>query len=172
MKKLVLLIAIIILCSCEKDDTGNVIPAPAKVLGEWEPYKIERQVLILDWNAGDLVQSIGWSDVTPSSMNVSMKFNEDFSFNVFYDTVITSGGIWSKTNDDNFSLTFNTNPFSDLQENYKINFYCDNTMSIQYLLEAPAGDHDFQNDDWYIIQYYRLPETLACDDLINYNVTD
>ena len=171
MKKIIVILAIMTLYSCEKED--NPIPFSAKVLGEWETYKIERQDLFLDWDAGGFVQSVGWIDVTGQmTTELTLEFNEDYSFNALYANVITSGGIWSKKNDDNFSLTFNSSQWSDLQEDYIVNFYCDNTMSIQYLVEAPAGNHDFQNDDWYVIQYYRLPETVKCDDLINYYVNN
>ena len=48
--------------------------------------------------------------------------------------------------------------------------YCDNTMSIQYRKPPPVGDNDFQDTDFYAIQYYRTPSTEACADLIEYQV--
>ena len=43
-------------------------------------------------------------------------------------------------------------------------------MSIEYLVEAPAGNHDFQNSDWYAVGYYRTPGSVECDAQIEYYV--
>lgn len=37
---------------------------------------------------------------------LTLEFNEDYSFNSLYAHVVTSHGIWNEINKDNFSLTF------------------------------------------------------------------
>ena len=173
MKKVLLLIAIMTLSSCEKEDSDNLISAPEKVIGEWEVYKFEKQELILDFEDGEMVQSMEWYDQTPSQEpEVSLTFNNDNTFETFYADVITGEGVWSEIDENSFSFTFNQNPWSSLESNYIVQFHCDNTMSIKHLVEPPAGNHDFQDSDWYVVRYYRAPESVECDDLINYYVTD
>ena len=116
---------------------------------------------------------MAWSDLTPSQEpEPSLKFNGDNTFEQFYAAVLTREGIWSEIDENSFSFTFNQDPWSSLQSNYIVQFHCDNTMSIEYLVEAPAGNHDFQDSDWYAVRYFRTQGTDECDDLVNYYVTD
>jgi hypothetical protein len=47
---------------------------------------------------------------------LTLEFNEDYSFHSLYAHVVQSNGIWNEINKDNFSLTFNSSPRSGLQE--------------------------------------------------------
>ena len=160
------------LFSCESEDSKEQ-PIPAMVLGEWETYKLERQELHLESANGELIQSIKWYDQTSQFATEStLAFTEDNTFKNFYANVTTGEGTWNTIDDKTFNFTFN-NPLSNwsaLEDSYTVNFYCNNSMSIQYRIVPPAGNHNFQNTDWYIIQYYRTPGTSQCDDSINYKV--
>jgi hypothetical protein len=176
MKKVFLLLTIMVVAfmSCG-DNELNEAPIPeARIIGEWETYKVEKQELILDFNTdGSVNQSMEWFDQTSQfSIDSTLKFNEDYSFNDFYAEVLVGEGIWNEINEDIFSFTFNDplNNWSDLANTYSVSFYCDNTISVQYLIPPPAGNHEFQDSDWYVIQYYRTPGTLECDDLIEYQL--
>jgi hypothetical protein len=177
MKKLLLLLLLIMavaFMSCEKDDLNETPVLEARIIGEWETFKVEKQELILDFNTdGSLNQSMQWYDQTSQfSTESTLEFNEDYFFNDFYAGVLVGEGIWNEINEDMLSFTFNNplNNWSDLANTYTVNFYCDNTISIQYLIPPPAGNHEFQDSDWYVIQYYRTPGTSECDDLIQYQV--
>ena len=68
MKKLLMLTVLTLsLICCEKEDTDNLVSVQAKVLGEWEVYKFEKQELILDFEDGEMVQSMEWRDLSPSA---------------------------------------------------------------------------------------------------------
>ena len=170
MTKNVILLSVfaVLMFGCSKKDT------PPKIIGEWEVYKFERQTLSLDSidaTTLNLYQSMVWSDLTPSQEpEPSLKFNDDNTFEQFYAAVPIGGGIWTEIDENSFSFTFNQDPWSILQSNYVVQFHCDNTMSIEYLVEAPAGNHDFQDSDWYVIGYYRTPGSVECDAQIEYNV--
>jgi hypothetical protein len=172
MKRLLLLSTLLICAfSCENED--NIVAAQAKVIGEWEVYKVEKQYLVLDFVNGEMVQSMEWYDLTPSAEpEPSLIFDNDNTFETSYAGVITGEGVWSEIDENSFSFTFNQNLWSSLESNYIVQFDCDNTMSIKYLVEPPAGNHDFQDSDWYLVQYFRTPETVECDDLVNYYVYD
>ena len=43
-------------------------------------------------------------------------------------------------------------------------------MSIEYLVEAPAGNHDFKDSEWYAVGYFRTPGSVECDAQIEYYV--
>ena len=136
-------------------------------------YKVEKQDLVLDFVNGEMVQSMEWYDLTPSAEpEPSLIFDNDNTFETSYAGVITGEGVWSEIDENSFSFTFNQNLWSSLESNYIVQFDCDNTMSIKYLVEPPAGNHDFQDSDWYLVQYFRTPETVECDDLVNYYVYD
>ena len=158
----------VLLFGCSKNNT------PPKIIGEWELYKFERQTLSLDSidaTTLDLYQSVVWSDLTPSQEpEPSLKFNDDNTFEQFYAGVLTHEGIWTEIDENSFSFTFNQDPWSILPSNYVVQFHCDNTISIEYLVEAPAGNHDFQDSDWYVIGYYRSPGSVECDAQIEYYV--
>jgi hypothetical protein len=176
MKKLLFLSLLTLsLFSCESEDS-NEQPLPAKVLGEWETYKVEKQELHLEgFNGVQAIHSIKWYDQTSQfSTESTLEFNEDSTFKNFYANVTTGEGTWNIIDDQTFNFTFNDplRNWSDLENSYTVNFYCDNTMSIQYRITPPAGNHDFQDADWHIIQYYRTPGTLQCDDSIDYKVNE
>ena len=136
-------------------------------------YKVEKQDLVLDFVNGEMVQSMEWYDLTPSAEpEPSLIFDNDNTFETSYAGVIKGEGVWSEIDENSFSFTFNQNLWSSLESNYIVQFDCDNTMSIKYLVEPPAGNHDFQDSDWYLVQYFRTPETVECDDLVNYYVYD
>jgi len=174
MKKLLMLTVLTLsLMCCEKEDTDNLVSAQAKVLGEWEVYKLEKQDLVLDFVDGEMVQSMQWHDLTPSAEpEPSLTFDNDNTYETNYEGVITGEGVWSEIDENSFSFTFNQNPWSILENNYIVQFQCENTMSIKHLVEPPAGNHDFQDSDWYVVRYFRTPGTVECDDLVNYYVTD
>ena len=69
------------------------------------------------------------------STDSTLEFNEDYSLNDFYAEVLVGEGIWNEINEDMFSFTFNDplNNWSNLANTYSVIFYCDNTISIQYL---------------------------------------
>jgi hypothetical protein len=169
--------ALLFLASCEKDnldDTTTVTSdqnASARIVGEWEAYKREVEELILGFEDGEMVQSMGWIDLTSSFANEgTLEFYEDHTFISFYAGVQTHEGDWIEENDSTFSFTFDEYPWSDLTETYVVNFHCDNTMSINFRVEPPAGNHDFQDANWYEESYFRIPGTTQCDDLIDYYV--
>ena len=65
MTKNVILLSVfaVLMFGCSKKDT------PPKIIGEWEVYKFERQMLQLDSidaTTLNLYQSMVWSDLTPS----------------------------------------------------------------------------------------------------------
>lgn len=169
--------ALLFLASCEKDnldDTTTVTSdqnASARIVGEWEAYKREVEELILGFEDGEMVQSMGWIDLTSSFANEgTLEFYEDHTFISFYAGVQTHEGDWIEENDSTFSFTFDEYPWSDLTETYVVNFHCDSTMSIKFRVEPPAGNNDFQDEDWYEVSYFRAPGTTQCDDLIDYYV--
>jgi len=43
-------------------------------------------------------------------------------------------------------------------------------LFLKNLVEAPAGNHYFQDSDWYVVGYYRTPGSVECDAQIEYNV--
>ena len=134
MTKNVILLSVfaVLMFGCSKNDT------PPKIIGEWEVYKFERQTLSLDSidaTTFDLYQSMAWSDLTPSQEpEPSLRFNDDNTFEQFYAAVLTREGIWTEIDKNLFSFTFNQDPWSSLQSNYIVQFHCDNTMSIEYLV--------------------------------------
>ena len=174
MKKIFLLSTLLIFAfSCEKEDTDSLISLEAKVIGEWEVYKFEKQELVQELVNGEIVQSMEWHDLTPSAEpEPSLTFENDNTFETNYAGVITGDGVWSEIDENTFSFTFNENAWSILESNYIVQFHCDNTISIKHLVEPPAGNHDFQDSDWYVVRYFRMPGTDECDDLVNYYVTD
>ena len=169
--------ALLFLASCEKDNLDETTTvtsgqtAPARMLGEWEHYKREVEELILEFEDGEMVQSMEWIDLTSSMANeLTLEFYEDLTFSGFYAGVETHQGAWSEENDSTFIFTFDEYPWSDLTETYVVNFHCDSTMSIKFRVEPPAGNNDFQDEDWYEVSYFRAPGTTQCDDLIDYYV--
>ena len=174
MKKIFLLSTLLIFAfSCEKEDTDSLISLEAKVIGEWEVYKFETQELVQELVNGEIVQSMEWYDLTPSAEpEPSLIFENDNTFETNYAGVTTGDGVWSEIDENSFSFTFNENPWSSLESNYIVQFHCDSTMSIKHLKEPPAGNHNFQDSDWYVIRYFRMPGTNECDDLVDYYVTD
>ena len=172
MKKIFLLLTLLIFAfSCENED--NVDSTQAKVIGEWEVYKFEKQELVQEFVDGEVVQSMEWYDLTPSAEpETSLTFENDNTFETNYAGVVTGDGVWSEIDENTFSFTFNENPWSLLESNYIVQFHCDNTMSIKHLVAPPAGNHNFQDSDWYIVRYLRMPGTDECDDSVNYYVTD
>lgn len=175
MKKLLFVIMAVAFISCETDDS-NESPAAeveSRILGEWEMYKREAQELSLDFIDGALINSVKWYDLTGSfAIEAKLEFNEDYSFGHFYAEVPVGDGIWNKVDDDTYSITFNDpqENWSEYTDTYVVNFYCDHTMSIQYRKPPPVGDNDFQDTDFYAIQYYRTPGIEVCADLIEYQV--
>jgi hypothetical protein len=180
---LLLAIMVVAFSSCDTDDLNETLTPEAetetevddvtRILGEWEMFKREAQELSLDFIDGELIYSVKWYDLTGSfATEAKLEFNEDYSFGHFYAEVPVSDGIWNKVDDDTYSLTFNDTQenWSEYTDTYVVNFYCDNTMSIQYRKPPPVGDNDFQDTDFYAIQYYRTPSTEACADLIEYQV--
>ena len=167
----------LILASCEKEnldettiDTSNQT-ASARIVGEWEAYKREAEELLWSFDGVGIVQSMGWIDLTSSFANEgTLEFYEDHTFISFYSGVQTHEGDWIEENDSTFSFTFDEYPWSDLTETYVVNFHCDNTMSINFRVEPPAGNHDFQDANWYEESYFRIPGTIECDDLTDYYV--
>jgi hypothetical protein len=168
-----------LLASCKKenvDETITVIPptpAAAKIEGNWEVYKIEKQELVSDLIGGQIVWSMGWVDQTPLSAEEStMTFDGDKTFQQFYAEVPVGNGNWEAAADNpyQFTVTFNAGGWSPLQDIYTLQLACDNTMSVKYRVEPPAGNHNFQNEEWYVTCYFKTPGTVPCDSLVDYNV--
>ncbi len=171
----------IILASCQKeniDKTITVIPNPtvsAKITGKWETYKLERQELIIDSIVGTppkAFTSMVWRDQTPSRItDGTMDFNDDYTFQHFYAEVLVYSGTWNEVNDSTFTMTFDPNgngEWSKITTDYIVTKHCNNTMSVDYLVAPPAGNHEHHDDDWHIVTYFRTPGTFECDDLIDY----
>ena len=168
-----------LLASCKKenvDETITVIPptpAAAKIEGNWEVYKIEKQELVSDFIGGQIVWSMEWVDQTPSSAEeITMTFDGDKTFQEFYAEVPVRNGNWEAVEDNpnQFTFTFNEGGWSPLQDIYTLQLACDNTMSVKYRVEPPAGNHNFQNEEWYVTYYFKTPGTVPCDSLVDYNV--
>ena len=183
---LICLSALLFLASCEKENidiTNTVTPestSSAKILGEWEMYKVEKHELMLDSITLDPPQafsSMVWFDQTSSMVNeTTMDFNDDNTFQNFYADVLVFVGNWSEVNESEFTLTFvpEESPagseWSDINTDYIVTVYCDNSMSIEYQIAPPAGNHEWHDADWHYIAYFRTPGTTQCDDLIDYYV--
>lgn len=186
MKKLIMLKTILlslsltlILSGCKKeakDETVTIVPTPPaapKVIGEWEVYKIEKIELVTLFENGQLVNSMEWYDQTPLfPEDFNLNFHENKTFQEFYAGVLVNGGGWNvvANNEKEYSFYFDNSPWSALQETYITHFYCDNTMSVKYRVPPPAGNHGFQDAEWYVVYYYKRPGTLPCDDLVDYYV--
>jgi len=68
MKKIFLFSTLLIFAfSCKEEDTDSLISLEAKVIGEWEVYKFEKQELVQELVNGEIVQSMKWCDLTPSA---------------------------------------------------------------------------------------------------------
>ena len=98
-KKFILLsVFSVLLFGCSKNDT------PPKIIGEWESYKFEKQELRLDSIDPltlNLYQSMAWGDYTPSrEPEPSLKFNDDNTFEQFYQGVLTHQGIWTEIDEN------------------------------------------------------------------------
>lgn len=180
---LLALSATALLVGCKKenvDETITVIPQPAsaKVLGDWELYKAEKNVLISDLiidsnGQPSVVNSIAWGDDTsPMSNEITYKFNDNHTFQEFYAGVQTGQGNWEEVTSkpDEFTMVYDVTPGFALEDTFMVKIYCDNTMSVQVRIDPPAGDHGLHNEVWTYIGYYRTPETLQCDDQIDYQV--
>ena len=124
----------LIIVTYKNSNLLNETPIPkARIIGEWEAYKVEKQELILGFKAnGSLNQSIQWFDQTSKlSTESRLAFNEDYSFNDFYARVLIGKGIWNEINKDMYIFTFNDplNNWWNLDNTCTVNFYCDNTIS-------------------------------------------
>jgi hypothetical protein len=170
---------IALLGSCKKENMDETIivipptPEALKIEGEWEVYKTESQELILGVVNQELIQTMEWRDMTsPSPEDNTLKFFSNKTFSDFYAGVFVRDGNWDVVsgNEDEFTFSFNAMPWSALQDTYTVKLHCDNTMSVQYRVEPPAGNHDFQNAEWYVVVYFRRPGTTPCDNLIDYYV--
>jgi hypothetical protein len=116
---------------------------------------------------------MGWVDQTPLSAEEStMTFDGDKTFQQFYAEVPVGNGNWEAAADNpyQFTVTFNAGGWSPLQDIYTLQLACDNTMSVKYRVEPPAGNHNFQNEEWYVTCYFKTPGTVPCDSLVDYNV--
>lgn len=174
-----------LLVGCKKesiDETITVIPPTpipvARVLGDWELYKAEKNVLITDViidsnGQPSAVNSIAWGDVTsPMSNEITYKFNDNHTFQEFYAGVQTGQGNWEEvaSKPDEFTMVYDVTPDFALEDTFMVKIHCDNTMSVQVRMVPPAGNIGLDNEVWTYISYYRTPETLQCDDLIDYQV--
>jgi hypothetical protein len=170
-----------LLASCKKenvDETITVIPptpAAAKIEGNWELYRVERQELVSEFIGGEIVLSMRWINDTPSSAaDLTMTFDGDKTFEDFYAEVPSENGNWEAVagNPNLFTVTYNEDggPSSHLQDTYTFQLACDNTMSMKYRVDPPVGNHPFQNEEWYITLYFKTPGTVPCDSLVDYNV--
>lgn len=186
MKKLINLKAILlslsvalILSGCKKeakDETVTIVPTPIAtpmVIGDWELYKSEKQELILSSQNGQIVQSMEWRDNTPPNpQHLTLTFFQDKTFQDFYQGVLVGQGQWEGVSniETQYNFTFSSSSWSPLQETYTAQFYCDNTMSVKWRIAPPAGNHNFQDAEWYVVYYYKTPGSLPCDDLVDYYV--
>lgn len=178
---LLFLVGATVLSSCQKeniDKTITVVPeetTSAKLTGEWEAYKVEKQELQLDSFGGSPLRafhSMVWADRTSSRADkTTMNFKDDNTFENFYEGVLFSEGTWKAVNDSTFTMTFNPNEeWSDITTDYIVTKHCDNTISVGHLVAPPAGNHDYQNAEWNIINYFRTPGTTECSDFIDYKI--
>jgi hypothetical protein len=174
----------VVLTACQKENidiTDTVTPDPtasAKILGEWEVYKVEKEELVFEYDTdGNLTWEYGWFDQTSSMANEStIEFSDDNTFTDFYAGVLVFVGNWSEVNESEFTLTFDPDEspagseWSDITTDYIVTVYCDNTMSVEYIIASPAGDNGMEAYDRHYTSYFRTPGTTECDDLINYHV--
>ena len=166
-----MLLLAITFSSCS-EDSNSILEKPAKILGEWENYRVEKNEIVgTGFSDGNAIFEKQWYNQTSQfSTRNTLTFNEDYTFTNFYAEVVVATGFWNKTNNDTFSFTFNDHRWSEATETYIVNFHCDNTMSIEYLTPIPAGNHGFK--DFYSINYFRNPETNECNDLVDYYVSN
>ncbi|MFT4755311.1 MAG: hypothetical protein ACI85Q_002880 [Salibacteraceae bacterium] len=175
----------LLLGSCKKENldvnetkvTGVEQTEPAKIVGTWEMYKVEKQELRLDsltLNPPQSFTSMVWYDQTSSMANEqTIDFNDDLTFDSFYAGVPISAGTWDALNDSTFTLSFSSTgsgEWSDITTDYIVTVYCDNTMSVAYLIAPPVGNHEHQGADWHYVAYFRAPGSVECDGLIDYYV--
>lgn len=177
MKKVVFL-SLIALCMMGCDDEqalpiedNTTIEEKSQIIGDWELYRAEKHDLHMEFDDGQLVTSMKWIDVTSTrASEMTLEFDDDNTFENYYAGVKTHEGTWGKINDKTFDFTFSENAWSDMTNTYTVNVHCNNTISIKYRVNPPAGNHKYHDDEWYYIQYYRTPGTSECDDWIDYYV--
>lgn len=168
-----------VFASCNKeskDETITVLPSTQsvpKIVGDWEVYKIENQSLQLDMVGGQLINTMEWFAYTsPTYSDIQLTFLNDSTFEERYAGVLVGNGSWENVAgiDNQFTFIFNGTPWSDFQDTYTLEMYCDSTMSIKYRVAPPAGNHEFQTAEWYEEIYYKRPGSTPCEASIEYNV--
>jgi hypothetical protein len=175
------LTTVVLLASCKKENIDEVVtvipPAPVaeKIEGDWVLYKREKQALVSVFDGQQIVWSMAWGDYTSSmASEFTMSFFSDMTYEEYYANVLVNSGNWDSVPSNPDEFTFwspePTNAWSPLQDIYTVQFWCDSTMSIKFRVEPPAGNHPFQNEEWYEVLYYKRQGTTQCDGLVDYFV--
>ena len=164
MKKLFLLAVLTLtFLSCEKDELNVTTKAEAKVIGEWELYRDESLVEMIDeWTGTEWTTVDQWFQNTREDSQIILEFKEDGTFIDRYADVAVANGVWGVLEDGRYYFDYIQDESINEQLNQRrhISFYCDNSYSI-----------DIEGNDRAVF-YYRMIGTTECSALINYNVTD
>lgn len=164
MKKLFLLAVLTLtFLSCEKDELNVTPEAEAKVIGEWELYRDESLVEMIDeWTGTEWTTVDQWFQNTREDSQIILEFKEDGTFIDRYADVAVANGVWGVLEDGRYYFDYiqDEGINEQLTQRRYITFYCDNSYSI-----------DIEGNDRAVF-YYRMIGTTECSALINYKVTD
>lgn len=164
MKKLFLLAVLTLtFLSCEKDELNVTTEAEAKVIGEWELYRDESLVEMIDeWTGTEWTRVDQWFQNTREDSQIILEFKEDGTFIDRYADVAVANGVWGVLEDGRYYFDYiqDEGINEQLTQRRYITFYCDNSYSI-----------DIEGNDRAVF-YYRMIGTTECSALINYKVTD
>ncbi|MFC6268066.1 hypothetical protein [Frigoriflavimonas asaccharolytica] len=167
MKKVfLLLLAAITIISCRTEDSiaepeVQQVEAAAKVIGEWQNYRDEKEETVLDqWTGSAWTTKQEWYKTLRPNSQIILEFAADGTFKDKYGTVVTSTGVWAKL--ANGSYTFNyvqgANPNPALNGTRIMKFYCDNTYSVKV-----------EGNEKSILYYKKIAET-ECGATVPYKV--
>lgn len=164
MRNLLLITALALtFMNCEKKELNETPLVEAKVLGEWEMYRDENLVAMLDeWTGTEWTFVDQWFQNTREDSQIILEFKADGTFVDRYADVAFANGVWGELEDGRYYFDYiqDQNINEQLTQRRYIMFYCDNTYSI----EIEGNDR--------AVYYYREIGTTECSDLITYNVID
>lgn len=163
----VLLCSVLLIGCSDSDEQFQDLKSPS-IIGVWETYKIEQVVIrqkAISFNPLKLDYSLSWFDMTgPRTSFLKYEFRDDNKFNLYYGEVVALEGEWNRIDENTIVLNFGPSSEETIKT---LTFYCDNTISMEYIL-PPGGKHQFQDSDFKVIEYFKRPSTVVCHEKINY----